>query len=233
MAVAQNLPGAAEPPPRRVVVFRHGILLNRFFMRGLEGFLVKRGYEVHNRSYPTTRKLVEEHARDLADELIEHDARLSAAGEPYELFVVTHSLGGLVLRYAMRHFSPPTLSAAVQLVPPNQGSATARYFWRFPPYRWIYGTRAGGQLAGHPPGMYEACGVPNGVPVGIIAGLARWRLYPNRLEKPHDGVVSLSEARLPPLPLKTLPFGHTPILFRKAAWEEVAYFLEHKTFKED
>lgn len=202
-------------------------------MRAMECFFAKRGYEVHNRSYPTTRKLVEEHARDLADELKELAAQLAAENKPYELFAITHSLGGLVLRYALTHFSPPPLSGAVLLVPPNQGAATARYFWRFPPYRWVYGTRAGSQLAGQPPGIFEACGVPQGFPAGIIAGAVRWRLYPNPLEKPHDGVVSLSEAQLPPLPLKVLPFGHTPILFRRPAWEEAAYFLEHKRFREE
>jgi triacylglycerol lipase len=214
---------------RRIVVLRHGILINRFFMLPMERFFRGRGYEVHNRSYPSTRKLVEEHAQDLSDELLELDRQ--AGGSNYELSCVTHSLGGLVLRYALEHFPMPKLHAAVLLVPPNQGAFLARYFWKFPPFRWVFGARSGGQLAGHPSGMFEACGVPSGFPVGILAGDVRLQWHPAPLEKPNDRIVAVAEAALPPLPLKTVPFGHTPILARRRAWEEAAFFLENGYFR--
>ena len=58
------------PAMRKVLVFRHGIVINRYFMLPMERYFLRRGYEVHNRTYPTTRKLIEEHARDLSEELM-------------------------------------------------------------------------------------------------------------------------------------------------------------------
>ena len=220
------------PAMRKVLVFRHGIVINRYFMLPMERYFLRRGYEVHNRTYPTTRKLIEEHARDLSEEMMALHRGLEARGEPHELYVITHSMGGLVLRYALTHFAMPPLRRAVMLVPPNRGSATGRFFRSFFLYRWIFGTKAGSQLAADPPGIFEAAGVPEGVEIGIIAGRVPYKLWPACLEKPHDGVVSVSEAALPPLPLKVVPYGHTPILFVRSAWEEAEHFLEHGRFPE-
>jgi hypothetical protein len=217
---------------RRALVLRHGILLNRYFLLPAERFFRRLGYEVHNRSYPTTRKRIEEHARDLADEVRRIDEDLRRSGEPYEIHALTHSLGGLVLRYAATHFDIPRIRRAVLFVPPNRGSATARYFKDFFLYRWLFGGNAGRQLTEEPPGIFGEAGVPRDTEIGILAGNVRWKLYPVPLDRPHDAIVSVSEAELPPFPLKVLPYGHTPILFARKAWEEAAHFLEHGRFRE-
>lgn len=216
---------------RRILIFRHGILLNRWFLEPMATYFRRRGYEVHNRSYSTTRKRIDEHARDLSEEARTIAAGLRALGEPFEVHYLTHSMGGLVLRYALAHLEMPPWRRAVLVVPPNRGSATARFFYRFQPYRWLYGSKSGAQLAEEPPGIFAACGVPRGGEVGIIAGSVRTKLYPVPLERPHDGVVSLSEARLADFPLKELPYHHTPILFRRRLWEEAGHFLEHGRFR--
>jgi hypothetical protein len=217
---------------RRALVLRHGILLNRYFLVPAERYFRRLGYEVHNRSYPTTRKRIEEHARDFSEEVCRIDEGLRRTGDPYEIHVLTHSLGGLVFRYAATHFDVPGIRRAVLLAPPNRGSRTARYFKDFPPYRWLFGANAGRQLTEEPPGIFGEAGIPQGIEIGIIAGNVPWKLYPVPLEKPHDAIVSVSEAELPPFPLKVLPYGHTPILFARRAWEEAAHFLEHGKFRE-
>ena len=218
---------------RRLLVFRHGIVLNRYVMLPMERYFRRKGYEVHNSTYPTTRKFVEEHARDLSEELMGLVRRSGKSAEPYELSLITHSLGGLVLRYALTHFEMPPIHRAIMFVPPNRGSATARYFKNWFLYRTIFGTRAGSQLAEDPPGIYGAAGLPSGVDLAIIAGNVRWKIFPVKLEKPHDGVVTFSEANLPPLPIKMLPHGHTPILFVRYAWEEAEYYLQHGKFRDE
>jgi hypothetical protein len=217
---------------RRLLVFRHGIVINRFPMIPMERYFRRKGYEVHNSSYPTTRKFIEAHARDLSEELMSLARPLEKQSEPYELSVITHSFGGLVLRYALAHFQMPPIHRAVQFVPPNRGSATARYFKNWFLYRQIFGTKAGSQLAEDPPGIFGAAGFPDGVDMGIIAGEVKWKLLPAKLEKPHDGVVAFAEACLPPLRIKRLPYGHTPILFVRYAWEEAEHYLRHGRFRE-
>ncbi|MCH2372900.1 MAG: hypothetical protein MK538_01860 [Planctomycetes bacterium] len=213
---------------QRVVVLRHGIMLNRYFMLPMERYFKKRGYEVYNCSYPTTKKCIAEHAQDLADEMKALQERVD---ENAEFYFVTQSMGGLVLRYALTHFSMPPARRAVLMVPPNQGSACARFFKRFPPYRWIFGKKAGMELAGDPPGIFAECGTPEDCEIGIIAGSISRSIYPANLEKPHDGVVSVSETQLPPFPVKVLPYGHTPILFVRYAMEEAEHFLVHGKFR--
>ena len=140
-------------------------------------------------------------------------------------------MGGLVLRYALTHFSMPTVRRAVLMVPPNQGSAMARYVKNFPPYRWIFGKKAGQELADEPPGIFGECGTPENCEIGIIAGSVQRGIYSAGLEKPHDGVVTVAEAQLPPFPVKVMPYGHTPILFVRYAMEEAEHFLVHGEFR--
>ncbi|HLU47933.1 MAG TPA: hypothetical protein VK116_07605 [Planctomycetota bacterium] len=215
---------------RRIVVFRHGIVINRWFMEPLARFLRRHGLEVSNPSYPTTRKNIEEHAEELASELRGIAKEADARGDPWELSVVAHSMGSLVFRYAMTHLETPAVRRAVLLGPPNAGSVTARRFRNFPPYRWVFGTKAGSQLAAELPGIYEECGVPPATEIGIIAGIGNLKLYPVAIPKPHDGVVALEEARLGDCPIATVPFNHTTMLFRRRTHELVLRFLDEGKF---
>ncbi len=217
---------------KRIVVFRHGIGLNRWFMAPMERHFRRLGFEVHNRGYPSTRKLVEEHAVDLAEELKRIADKEARTGEPFEIHAITHSMGGLVLRWALTHFDLPPVRRAVLMVPPNRGSTTARYFRDFGPFRWIFGTKAALQLAADPPAIYEAAGIPTGVEIGILAGDLPLGIHPLRLKTPHDGVVSVEESSLPPYPMKVLRASHTMMLFSRRAWDEAAWFLENGRFRE-
>jgi triacylglycerol lipase len=218
---------------RKILVFRHGFLANRYVMLPIERHFRRRGYEVHNRTYPSRRKLIEEHAEALAEELRRLDAELERSGVPHELYAVTHSMGGLILRYALAHLDVPPVKRAVLFAPPNQGAATARFFRSCFLGRWLFGTKAGRQLGEAPDGIFSRCGIPAATEIGILAGSVSWKLYPSRIEKPHDSIVSVAETALPPFPRKVLPYGHTPIILARRAWEEAESFLEHGKFRSD
>jgi pimeloyl-ACP methyl ester carboxylesterase len=218
---------------RKALVFRHGFLANRYFMIPMERHFTRRGYEVHNRTYPSRRKLIEEHAQDLAEELRRLDADLRRSGEPYELHAITHSMGGLILRYALTRLDVPPVKRAVLFAPPNQGAATARFFNRFFLGRRLFGKKAGRQLAEAHGGIFERCGVPASTEIGILAGSVSWKIYPSGIEKPHDSIVSVAETALASFPRKVLPYGHTPIVLARYAWEEAESFLEHGSFRSE
>lgn len=215
---------------RRIVVFRHGIAVNRWFMEPLARFLHRRGFEVRNRSYRTTRKTIEEHAENLASELREIASEAAEQGGEWEIDAVAHSMGSLVLRYALTRCETPRLRRAVLIAPPNAGSVTARKLGHLALYRWIFGTKAGAQLSAPLPGIFEKCGEPEGTEIGIVAGVGGRKLYPVAIPKPHDGVVALEEARLGQCPVVELPYNHTTILFHRAAQGKVASFLETGRF---
>lgn len=233
MAHDATLPDGAdgEAGPVRLVFLLHGILLNRWFLEPMAVHLSRRGFRVVNRSYPSTRRTIEEHADHLA-KLVASEIGSVPPGAGVEVNFVTHSLGGLVVRYLLTHRQVPNVRRFVLLVPPNNGSRKARLFGRTLLYRAIYGRHSGAQLASDPPGIFAACGVPEGVEMGILAGVGGSLLtFPTRkLTGQHDGVLTLEEVCLPGIPFKVVPYGHTTIVFRRGAMEEVAHFLEHGRF---
>lgn len=221
-------PEASSESGRRLLFCRHGILLNRFFFLPLELYFRRHGYTVINRGYPTTRRTIEEHGQDLHREVLE----VARPGD--EIHFLTHSLGGLVLRYALTHHEFPPLARAVQLVPPNRGSEKARHYRDDPLFRWLYGPHAGRQLTEDPPGIFEHCGRPRQLELGIIAGTGSPpQIFHSCLSRPHDGVVTLEEARLEGYPIRELDTGHTTCLFRPRVWREVRSFLETGKFLEE
>jgi len=220
-----------EAGPVRLVFLLHGILLNRWFLEPMAAHLNRRGFRVVNRSYPSTRRTIEEHAEHLS-RLVDAEVGRVPPGVRAEINFVTHSMGGLVVRYLLTHRQVPNVRRFVLLVPPNNGSRKARQFGGTLLYRAIWGRHSGAQLASEPPGIFVACGIPEGVEMGILAGVAGSVFtFPTRkLTGRHDGVVALEEACLPGIPFKAVPYGHTTILFRRGAMEEVAHFLEHGRF---
>src|SRR2546425_10488426 len=144
----------------RLVFILHGILLNRWFLAPMAAFLAARGFRVVNRSYPSTRRTIEQHAAALGRVVEEESHRLEEAGVPYEVNFVTHSLGGLVVRYLLTHADVPRARRAVLLVPPNNGSLKARRFRRTLLYRLLYGARDRGRPGPRPAGSLAQCGSP-------------------------------------------------------------------------
>ncbi len=219
-----------EQKPIKFLFCRHGILINRFFFLPLELYFKSKGYTVINRGYPSTKKSIEEHAKDL---WIEVKEVVDPVREPYEIYFLTHSLGGLILRYALTHFDFPPVKRAVQLAPPNNGSIKARSLNRYSFFKSLAGSEAGQQLTEEPEGIFTECGIPQNVDLGIIAGVGSpMSFLQTPIPKPHDGVVSLEEARLPGVPLKEVESNHTTMLFNPTIWKTAHQFLETGSFGE-
>lgn len=225
-SVTEHSPGVP-----RLLFMRHGILLNRFFMAPMATFLRRRGFTVHNTSYPSTRKTIQDHARDLYEEV--RSVRESAGNQDAEIYFVTHSLGGLVLRYMLTHHEVPGVCRAVQIVPPNQGAETARRLKDDFGFKLLYGRHAGRQLTEDPSGIFTECGIPADIDLGIIAGVSTPpMIIPTPLDTPHDCVVARSETVLGNFPVLDLRVGHTIALFVPAVWRQVAAFLDSGSFLE-
>src|SRR5262245_1163215 len=117
--MAQDPAGAGSPV--RLVFLLHGILLNRWCCAPLASYLERRGFRVVNRSYRTTRKTIEEHAEDLRRRVEAELCPLREKGTPHEVNFVTHSMGGLVVRWLLTHHTIPSVRRVVLMVPPNNG----------------------------------------------------------------------------------------------------------------
>lgn len=140
-------------------------------------------------------------------------------GQPYG--IVGHSLGNVIARAASPRL-PEGLRAIVMLAPPNRPPVLAEKFSRSPIFALFTG-EAGKNLAS--PEFYETLPVP-AVPTLVVAGTggprASWLPHG---DEPTDGVVSVSETRLPGARHHEVPRVHTLIMNDREVARLAADFL--------
>jgi triacylglycerol lipase len=180
------------PMPTPQLVLLHGLARTRHSLWPVARAAAARRYRVTGVGYPSRRAPIEELAAVVAARI---DARLPA-GAPFD--VVSHSMGGIVLRAAVAAGLLPAerVRRVVMLGPPSRGSELAEALRGLPLYRWALGP-AGQQLG---TGVES---VPLALPplpfeCGVVAG--RRTLIPLLAERvfggPTDGRVSVARARV-------------------------------------
>lgn len=156
--------------------------------------------------------------------------------------MVTHSMGGILLRhYIAVHGVPERLGRVVMLAPPNHGSEIVDRLGGWKLFAWINGP-AGGQLGTAADGLVASLGawpVSKGVPegaaeLGVIAGSFSWNpVYSSLIPGADDGKVSVASTRLEGGRAHlVLPYSHTWIMQRKRTILAVILFLKTGRFEE-
>lgn len=108
------------------VVLIHGLFMNGHQFMTMAQKFAKRSYAVFVYDYPTRKKHIEEHGRDFASYL----SNLMNEFPQAKINIVTHSLGGIVLRCALPMLDEgqkKNIGRAVLLAPPNKGSHIAKF----------------------------------------------------------------------------------------------------------
>ena len=156
-----NGPGSRVSVGRVVVVLIHGLGANGFLLMWLLARRLKRaGYGTLIWSYPSFTRTIESHGERLQCTLAELDADPAVT----RIHLVSHSMGGIVARYAMNLGGPTKLGRFVMLAPPNKGSSLAVFFG--PALRRCF--PAIEQLAAQPDSFVNTLPEPQGVEIGII-----------------------------------------------------------------
>ena len=158
-------------------------------------------------------------------------ARLTEQGVE-TIHVVTHSMGGIVLRCFVRDAQPVQLGRVVMLSPPNQGSEVVDALGRFSWFRWFFGP-AGCQLGTGEDGLPGRLG-PVDFPLGIIIGnrpaIGLTHFFPG----PNDGKVSVARAQVAGMDdFLVLPCGHALIMRKAAVQLQVLHFLRQDCFQRE
>ena len=206
------------------VILLHGLARTARSMRGLARSLSLAGYVVHNCDYHSTQLSIEEAAMSTLPKAIE----MTASGD--RVHIVTHSLGGLLVRYYLRHHSVPNLGRVVMLSPPNQGSEIADWLQPIPPFHRIFGPVLA-QLGTGDEQLPAHLG-PANFELGIIAGTRALNfLFYALLAKPNDGTVSVERTKLSGMcDHLCLPATHPLIMKNKQTIAQVLHFLRHGRF---
>lgn len=213
------------PSDKTPVVLLHGLGRTRWSLWPVAREAARRGYPVHNLGYPSRRAPIEELAEDVG-----HRVHRLAADQ--SVHVVTHSMGGIVLRAAVAHGVLPAeaIARVVMLAPPNHGSELADRLKNYAFYRLALGPA--GQQIGTGEHSVPLRLPPPPFEVGIIAGRrANNPLFARVLSDESDGKVTVASAQLEGMrELVVVDRSHTFIMWAPDVLAHIFSFLDTGRF---
>ena len=146
------------------VVLLHGLARSSYSMAKMETALLSAGYRTANVDYPSRSHRIQ----DLARYIGEQGVGACRKQVDSRIHFVTHSMGGILVRYYLAANSLDGLGRVVMLAPPNRGSLLTDQLRDEAWYKWLTGP-AGQQLGTGPDGIPGMLGAVD-YPVGVIAG---------------------------------------------------------------
>ncbi len=232
LAQAQPVQGLAEGALENTntaepcVVLLHGLARTNRSMRKIASALKAEGYRIANIDYPSRQNRVEE----LADLAVTAGLERCQTFGAERIHFVTHSLGGILVRYFLTQHELPNLGRVVMLGPPNHGSEIVDALRDVPGYFLLNGP-AGNQLGTDPDAITRQLG-PVNYPVGVIAGTKSINLILSIwLPDPDDGKVSVRSTHLEGMSdLITVPVAHPFLPGNREVIAQILKFLHSGNF---
>jgi len=207
------------------VILLHGLGDVKLSMLKLENALKDEGYTTKNIGYSTTGETIESLAEKELSEVVERYKKIGFR----KIHFVTHSMGGLIVRYYLQDHTLPTGSRIVMLSPPNHGSEVADHFLESKFYKLIVGD-VGQELATDSNILSELKPI---VPeIGIIAGNKSSNKYFSKIiPGEDDGRVAVDNTKLTEMKdFIVVPSTHLTIKYNNEVLKQTAYFLKNGKF---
>jgi len=176
---------------KECVVLLHGLNRSWRAMRPMAAALQHAGYTTANVDYPSHSGSIEQIA-PLAVGAGLDECRAAGATR---IHFVTHSLGGILVRYQNEQAAIPDLGRVVMLGPPNQGSEIIDKTRDWPGFEMLTGD-AGAQLGTEGNSLPLRLGAVD-FELGVIAGTGTINVFASAmLPDPDDGKVSVASTRV-------------------------------------
>ena len=207
-----------------VVVLLHGLARSSDSMSKLEKALKEEGYEVLNIAYPSRKHTVDKLAEMVREQIVKEIDDID------KIHFVTHSMGGIIVRYIQKEEPLENIGRVVMLSPPNQGSEVVDKLGHLKMFKWLNGP-AGLQLGTAEKGLVDELG-PADFELGIITGdrSINWILS-SMIPGEDDGKVSRDSAKVEGMDAyKVVHATHPLIMKNKKVIEHVKFFLKFGTF---
>ncbi len=204
------------------IILLHGLARTFRSLEKLESHLSNQGYRVINLNYPSTKYPIQ----DLANIILDSAVRQCAQTQETKIHFVTHSMGGIVVRYYLEHHTLPQLGRVVMLCPPNRGTELVDFHKKSLLFKKTLGP-AGMQLGTSTDSLPLELG-PVDFELGIISGnRSFYPLNSALIPGPDDGIVSVERTKVEGMTdFLLLPYSHPFILQKKAVFEQVVHFLK-------
>ena len=211
------------------VVLLHGLARTSKSMNEMGHSLEAAGYRVANIDYPSREKPVEE----LSSLAVLDGVSACALGAGEKIHFVTHSMGGILVRYFLEHDSIDAIGNVVMLAPPNGGSEVVDNLKNVPGFRLVNGPAAV-QLGTTPDSIIASLG-PVNVPVGVIAGNRTFNpLLSQYLPNPDDGKVSVERTKVQGMAdFIEIEATHPFIMKNREAIDQTITFLRRGRFNHE
>jgi pimeloyl-ACP methyl ester carboxylesterase len=206
------------------VILIHGLARTSSSMEPVATVLMDNGYSVVNVDYPSREKTIEE----LAPLVVNKGLSDCPAEKPVHF--VTHSLGGILVRYYLHDNEIPRLGRVVMLAPPNNGSEVVDNLRDIPGFVQFNGP-AGMQLGTDENSVPMSLG-PVDFDLGVIAGSETFNpLLSLYLPNPDDGKVSVESTKIEGMnDFIVVPHSHPFIMSAPVVLEQILLFLRSGRF---
>ena len=217
--------------PNDYVILLHGLGRTSRSMRALERTLSHR-FRVINIGYPSRKYSVERLAEYVGSRI-----RQRCPDESRKIHFVTHSVGGIVLRYYLKESQLRNLGCVVMLGPPNQGSELVDIFRKSALFNVLLNVATG--PSGRQLGT-EASSIPNVLgPVDFVVGVIVGSespdpIFSRLIPGADDGRISVERAKVEGMTdFMTVPRHHTFIMNSSDVIEQAVFFLENAKFRKE
>jgi triacylglycerol lipase len=209
-----------------VIILLHGLARTSRCMDKAGKLLATYGYKIINVGYPSRKYNIE----TLAVNTIAPTLKQCASKDILKIHFLTHSMGGILVRYYLSTQLIDKLGRVVMLAPPNQGSEVVDKLAGWPVFNVINGP-AGLQMGTGKNSLPNTLG-PVNFPTGIIAGDKTVnpllsQLFPDT----NDGKVSVSRTQVQGMKdFIVMPYSHTFMMQREAVIEQALHFIQQGYF---
>ncbi|MFT6093508.1 MAG: hypothetical protein ACJA2Q_001408 [Pseudohongiellaceae bacterium] len=214
----------AAAESQECVILLHGLARVSNSMGELETKLGRAGYNAVSINYPSRKYGIDVLAPDAVDRGIVE------CGSADVIHFVTHSLGGILVRYYLEQNNIENLGRVVMLGPPNQGSEIVNRMLAVPGFK-LFGGPTGialGSGEGHIP---DSLG-PVEFDLGIIAGSTN--INPLSLlfiDGENDSIVSVESTKVRGMNAHlVLPVTHTFMMRNNKVIDNVIHYLKTGSF---
>jgi triacylglycerol lipase len=220
---------AQQDKSKDYVVLIHGLSRTSRSFSKMESSLEEKGYEVINIDYPSRKYDI----RTLSENFIGKEIEKHCTDKTKKINFVTHSLGGIIIRYYLKHHKLENIGRVVMLSPPNQGSEIVDFLKG----NFIVEKTNGpafDQLSTDPTSFVNTLGDPD-FEVGIITGATsiNW-VNSTIIPGDDDGKVSVERSKLKNMKdFLVVQRSHPLIMNADEVIEAVVNFLDRGKFNGD